>query len=42
MYRENGVVEEAFDREVLGRVEKLARAVLGDDGYEAAVRRGRS
>jgi predicted ATPase len=40
MYREAGVADWALDREVLGRVEQLARAALGDDGYEAAVRRG--
>jgi hypothetical protein len=40
MYRENGVAEWALDREILRRVEKLARPALGDDGYETAVRRG--
>ena len=40
MYRENGVAEGALERAVLGRIEKSARAALGDEGYEAAVRNG--
>ena len=40
MYREDGVAEEAFAQAVLGRIEKSARAALGDEGYEAAVRSG--
>ena len=40
MYREHGVAEEAIERAVLGRIEKSARAALGDEGYEAAVRGG--
>ena len=40
MYRENGVVDWALDREVLCRVEKSARTALGIDGYEAAARSG--
>ena len=39
MYREDGVTEDALS-EVLGRIEKSARAALGDEGYEAAVRSG--
>jgi tetratricopeptide (TPR) repeat protein len=40
MYREDGIAEEAFTQAALGRIEKSARAALGDDGYETAVRRG--
>jgi predicted ATPase len=40
IYREYGIAEEAFTQTVLGRVEKSARAALGDEGYEAAVRNG--
>jgi hypothetical protein len=35
-----GVAEEPFTQAVVGRVEKSARAALGDDGYEAAVEAG--
>lgn len=35
-----GVTEEPFFQALLGRVEKDARAALGDEGYEAAVRGG--
>jgi len=38
--RENGVARWALGRLVLDRTETTARAALGDDGYEAAVRRG--
>ena len=41
MNRENGVAEWALGRLVLDRIETNARAALGDEGYEAAVRRGR-
>jgi len=40
MYREDGVAEWAFEKAVLGRIEKSARAALGDEGYETAVRDG--
>jgi predicted ATPase/class 3 adenylate cyclase len=40
MYREGGYAEDAIERAVLGRIEKSARAALGDEGYEAAVRSG--
>jgi len=40
MYREDGVAEETYTQSVLGRIEKSARAVLGDEGYETAVRGG--
>ncbi len=40
MYREYGVAEWAIEQAVLGRIEKSARAALGDEGYEAAVRAG--
>ena len=40
MYREDGVAEWAFEIAVLGRIEKSARAALGDEGYETAVRDG--
>jgi predicted ATPase/class 3 adenylate cyclase len=40
MYREGGIAEDAVERVVLDRVEQSARAALGDEGYEAAVRRG--
>jgi predicted ATPase len=40
MYREDGVAEWALEQAVLDRVEKSARAGLGDEGYEAAVRSG--
>jgi hypothetical protein len=40
MYRDGGIAEDAIERVVLGRLEQNARAVLGDEGYEAAVRRG--
>ena len=38
--RENGVAEWALGRLVLDRTETNARAALGDEGYEAAVRKG--
>jgi hypothetical protein len=34
------VAEEPFAQALLGPVEKGARAALGDEGYEAAVREG--
>ena len=40
MKRENGIAEWALGRAVLGRIEKSARAALGDEGYETAVRSG--
>lgn len=40
MYREHGVSEVAIEQTILGRIEKSARAALGDEGYEAAVRSG--
>lgn len=40
MYREDGVAEETYTQAVLGRIEKRARAALGDEGYETAVRNG--
>lgn len=40
MYREEGVAEEAFTQTALSRIEKSARAALGDEGYETAVRSG--
>jgi hypothetical protein len=40
MYREYGIVEWAFEHTVLGRIEKSARAALGDQGYEATIRSG--
>jgi len=40
MNRENGVAEWALGRLVLDRIETNARAALGDEGYEAAARRG--
>jgi hypothetical protein len=40
MYREDGVAEETYTQSVLGRIEKSARAALGDEGYETAVRSG--
>jgi hypothetical protein len=40
MYREDGVAEEVFTQTVLDRIEKSARAALGDAGYEAAARSG--
>ena len=40
MYREAGVAEWAVEQAVLGRIEQGARAGLGDEGYEAAVRSG--
>ena len=40
MYREDGVAEWAVEQAVLGRIEQSARAALGDEGYEAAVRSG--
>ena len=40
MYHEYGVVEWAIERAVRGRIEKSARAALGDEGYETAVRSG--
>jgi predicted ATPase/class 3 adenylate cyclase len=38
--RENGVAEWALGRLLLDRIETNARAALGDEGYEAAARRG--
>ena len=35
-----GVAEEPFMQSVFGRVEKIARTALGDDGYRAAVNAG--
>ncbi len=40
MYREDGVAEEDFTQRALSRIEKSARATLGDEGYETAVRKG--
>ena len=40
MNRENGVAEWALGRLVLDGIETNARAALGDEGYEAAARRG--
>jgi len=40
MYSEYGVSEDAIERAVLGRIEKSARAALGDEGYDATVRAG--
>ena len=40
MYREDGVAEETYTQAVLGRIEKRARAALGDDQYDAVVRTG--
>jgi hypothetical protein len=41
-YRECGVAEDAFERAVLGRIEKSARADLGyEASLEAEVRRSR-
>jgi len=40
MNRESGVAEWALGRLVLDRIETNARAALGDEGYEAAARRG--
>jgi tetratricopeptide (TPR) repeat protein len=40
MYREDGIAEEDFTQKALSRIEKSARAALGDVGYEAAVRSG--
>jgi predicted ATPase/class 3 adenylate cyclase len=42
MNRENGVAEWALGRLVLDRIETNARAALGDEGYEAAARRGQA
>jgi hypothetical protein len=39
-YREYGVAEGAIEQAVLGSIERNTRKALGDDGYEAAVRRG--
>jgi hypothetical protein len=38
MYREDGIAEWTIEQALVGRIEKSARAVLGDEGYEAAVR----
>jgi predicted ATPase len=40
MYREDGIAEWTIEQAIVGRIEKSARAVLGDEGYEAAVRSG--
>jgi tetratricopeptide (TPR) repeat protein len=40
MYREDGVAEEDFTQRALSRIEKSARATLGDEGHETAVRKG--
>ena len=40
MYREDGVAEETYTQAVLGRIEKRARAALGDDQYDALVGTG--
>jgi tetratricopeptide (TPR) repeat protein len=40
MFREYGMAEEILTQTVLGRIEKSARAALGDDEYETAVRSG--
>jgi predicted ATPase/class 3 adenylate cyclase len=40
MYREDGMVEDAFLGMALKRCEESARTVLGDEEYETAIRRG--
>jgi len=40
MYREDGVAEWTMEQAIVGRIEESARAVLGDEGYELAVRSG--
>ena len=40
MYREDGIAEWALEQAVLGRIAASARAALGDEGYETAVRSG--
>lgn len=39
-WRDDAVAEEAYTKAVLARIEKNARAALGDEGYDAAVRAG--
>jgi predicted ATPase/class 3 adenylate cyclase len=39
-YREAGIVQEAWAPQILERFEASARAALGDEGYDAAVRAG--
>ena len=40
MYREDGIAEWNIEQTIIGRIQKSARAALGDEGYEAAVRSG--
>ncbi len=40
MYREDGIAEWNIEQAIVDRIQKSARAALGDEGYEAAVRSG--